>query len=81
MIIPERYIVRMLNIPDNLTQVKYEENLNNRNLTYKKIYFASRNGELSVGFAFIEFDTRDQMDMFKTYFKNIGDDILYNNGE
>jgi hypothetical protein len=81
MIIPERYVVRMFNIPDNLKQVEFEENIYNRELKYKKIYFASNNGQTSAGFAFIEFDSREQMNLFNSYFTNVNDDIIYNNGQ
>jgi hypothetical protein len=81
MIIPQRYIVRMFNIPDNMTQIEIEENFTDRNLTYKKIFFASTNGQYSAGFAFIEFDSREQLNLFKSCFINVNDDIIYNNGK
>jgi hypothetical protein len=81
MIIPERYVVRMFNIPDDITKVEFEENLHNRDLKYNKVYFASTNGQSSAGFAFIDFDTREQMNEFKSVFHNVGDDIIYNNGD
>lgn len=81
MIIPERYVVRMLNIPNNITKAEFEQDLCNHNLKSKKIYFASINGRTSAGFAFIEFDDREQMNLFKSCFNNLNDDILYNNGE
>lgn len=81
MIIPERFVVRMFNIPDDMTKTEFEKNLCNRELEYRKVFFASHNGQLSAGFAFIEFDTREQMNLFKSYFNRIEDDIIYNNGE
>lgn len=77
MIIPNRYVVRMLNIPDNLTQVELEQNLRNRELKCSRIYFASTNGQTSAGFAFIEFNTREQMELFKSNFITINDDTIY----
>lgn len=79
MIIPERYVVRMLNVPDDMTQVQFEMNLSSRKLNYKKVHFASSNGKTSAGFAFIEFDTREQMNLFKIYFTTVNEDIIYNN--
>lgn len=81
MIVPERYVVRMLNIPDNLTQVEFENNLCERELKYNKIFFASANGRTSAGFAFFEFDTREQMELFKANFTNINDDIIYHSNK
>lgn len=81
MIIPERFVIRMFNIPDDITKTEFEKNLSNRDLKYRKVFFASHNGQSSAGFAFIEFDTREQMNLFKSYFNRIEDDIIYNNGE
>lgn len=81
MIIPDRYVVRMLNIPDYLTQVEFEQNLYNRRLKCSKVYFASANGQTSAGFAFIEFDTREQMELFKSSFTNVNDDIIYHSNK
>lgn len=81
MIIPERYVVRMLNIPDTLTQGEFESRFTLENMKYNKVYFASKNGKTSAGFAFIEFNSRDEMELFKIHFDNINEDILYSNGE
>jgi hypothetical protein len=81
MIIPERYVVRMLNIPETMTQSKFESRLAQQNVMYDKVYFASQDGKTSAGFAFIEFNSRDKMELFKIHFDNINEDILYSNGE
>lgn len=81
MIIPRRYVVRMFNIPDNITKGQFEDYLFNHRLKYRKMFFASSNGHLSAGFAFIEFDDREQMNIFKSYFHNVNDDISYNYGK
>ncbi len=81
MIIPERFVLRMLGIPDNLTQIEFEQNLHNHDIKWKKIYFSSSNGQTSAGFAFIEFDTREQMNAFKSNFTNVNDDIIYRNDD
>lgn len=81
MIIPERYIVRMFNIPDTMTQCTFENQLTQNNMKYKKIHFASQDGKTSAGFAFIEFNSRNEMELFKMHFDNINEDILYSNGK
>ncbi len=80
MVIPERYLVRMFNIPDTMTKRELDEQFISRDLKYSKIFFASQNGTTSAGFAFIEFDSREDMNIFKIHFNNVGEDILYNNG-
>lgn len=81
MIIPERYVVRMLNIPDKMTQPIFESQLSQYNLKFNKVYFASHDGTTSAGFAFIEFNSRDQMGVFKMHFDNINEDIIYSDGK
>lgn len=80
MIVQDRYVVRVFNIPDTMTKVQFEDDLCNRNLVYQKVYFASNNGQTSAGFAFIEFETREQMNLFKNCFTNVNEDIIYNYG-
>jgi hypothetical protein len=81
MIIPDRYVVRMLNIPDTMTQEIFESQMTQRSMKYDKVYFASHDGKTSAGFAFIEFNSRNEMELFKMHFDNINEDILYSNGE
>lgn len=81
MVIPERYLVRMFNIPDTLTKQELDDQFVSQNLKYKKVFFASQNGFTSAGFAFIEFDSREDMNLFKIHFYNVGEDILYNDGK
>lgn len=80
MVVPERYLVRMFNIPDNMTKKELEDQFVSRDLSYKCIFFSSHDGQTSAGFAFIEFYSREEMNLFKIHFYNVGEDILYNNG-
>jgi late competence protein required for DNA uptake (superfamily II DNA/RNA helicase) len=81
MVIPKRYVVRMLNIPNTLTQRIFENELTQHKMKYNKLYFASHDGKTSAGFAFIEFNSMNEMEVFKMHFDNINEDILYSNGK
>ena len=81
MLIPERYVVRMLNIPETMTRSTLESQLSQHNIPYVKLHFASQDGVTSAGFVFIEFKTRQDMALFKMQYHNINEDILYNNGK
>lgn len=72
-----RYIVRMFNIPENLTKKDLEDKLINERINFRNIYFASHNGNLSAGFAFIEFDRIEDMEDLRNVFKNVQEDVLY----
>lgn len=80
MIIPKRYVVRMLNIPEGLTRNQLENQFIQQKFVYKHLFFASNNGQSSAGFAFIEFETIEDMNTFVQYFEKYNEDILYNNG-
>ena len=61
----QRYVVRVLGIPEALTKQSFEQDLLKQQVTYKSVWFATHsNGFQCAGFAFVEFPSKESMSSF-----------------
>lgn len=75
-----RYVTRLIGIPPTCTKINLEEEFMQKNLGFKTLFFASRDGIHSAGYAFIEFFSEKDMKQFQmNYVATHHGDVLYNN--
>jgi hypothetical protein len=74
----KRYVARLMGIPTKTTQPMLEEEFTKEGLSFKKLFFASKDGVHSAGFAFVEFECEKDMEKFNTvYILNSHGDSIY----
>ena len=73
-----RHMIRLLGIPATYTKQQLEQDLKENNIEHDKNFFATTDGVCSTGFAFVEFFTQEQKEMFgKIYGLNQHRDAMY----
>lgn len=60
----QRYVVRVLGIPESYTKDTFEQELLKHQVAFKSVWFATEGAGVCAGFAFIEFESRENMDLF-----------------
>jgi hypothetical protein len=74
----KRHVARLLGIPTNITQPVLEQKFIDDGLSFKKLFFASQDSVHSAGYAFVEFESEDDMEKFNTiYILNSYGDSIY----
>jgi hypothetical protein len=65
----ERFVIRVMNLAEDTNEDKIEGQLNNQGLKSKCIWIARYPSGLCAGYAFIDFETKEEMLRAKEHFR------------